>query len=288
MSLNAHPRRLTKTWHDGTVVDEMKPVARWRRASREAIVGSTGALIGELGLGPGGAVLGATVPVYAFAALDAFGARLSATRRAKAYEMLEIAAAETGSKVDDVLAAIRSPEQELVAGRAIRAATDTAMRAKIRALGSALGRVLAMDDVVEVCQESLILDALADIEVQHALVLYDFARSINLPMLPPSTPGEWDSVAVYAPALDRASLARRVPSVAIALDGAMATLERHGLISEVPIDYIALIDQQARNSVRKLGTSNPPRRWKITELGVATLRLLLDSGTDWVDNGPAA
>ena len=266
-------------WHDGAVVDTGRS-GRWSRASRDALAGAAGALIGEAGLGPGGAVLGATFPVYALAALDEFGARWNSRRRGNAIEMLQSAAEEVGGTIQSVLDSASTPEAEFVVGLAVEAAANTAMRAKIRALGTALGRALAEDLGAQVSEDALVLAALAEIELNHARLLREMARSTNCPS-PPTDGADWIHVATYAPGLDRRMLTRRLPGFEIAIDGAISVLQRHGLISEIAIDYVRLIDERATNSARTIGTTNPARSWRITALGVSTLRVLVEAGDDW-------
>jgi hypothetical protein len=194
--------------------------------------------------------------------------------------MLQSAAEESGGTLQSVLDSADSPEKEFIVGLAIEAAANTAMRAKIRALGTALGRALADDFGSHVSQDALVLAALAELEVHHARVLRAMALSINYPS-PPIDGADWASVGIYAPKFDRATLTRRLPGFESAIDGAIAILERHGLISEVTIDLVRLIDERGANSARSLATANPARSWKITALGVSTLRVLVEAGDDW-------
>jgi hypothetical protein len=131
--------------------------------------------------------------------------------------MLQSAADEVAGTVQSVLDSADTPEREFIIGMAVEAAANTAMRAKIHALGTALGRALADDDGAQVSQHTLVLTALADLEVHHARLLRVMARSINYP-LPPANGADWAGVEIYAPKLDRRTLIRRLPGFESAID----------------------------------------------------------------------
>lgn len=132
-----------------------------------------GALVGVALGGVPGAVVGAAAgEVAAYVAHEAL-----ARRRQRAAAAVEVAAAKTGLTPEDLLARIRADDRLLeLAAAVIAAAAETALQAKIRALGQALARgTLATDDAT-IDQERFMVATLAALEAPHVRLLLEIQR----------------------------------------------------------------------------------------------------------------
>jgi hypothetical protein len=189
--------------------------------------------------GPGGAVVGAS----AGEALQYLASRALGLRRRQAEEVLEIAAHESAQTVDDLLARLTAnPSRLQLAAAAVTAAAETALQAKVRALGRALATgALAADDA-EVDEQRFLVDTLRDLEAPHVRVLDQISRRRE-GHDPEATP-RW---AQY-------KLAPRLPGIAPVLEPVLSILAGRALITKLD------------------------RKWALTEFGKHCLTLLMESG----------
>lgn len=130
--------------------------------------GVSGALVGAAIGGPVGAVVGAG----AGAVLDHVIREALRRRRDRGEQALELAAVEANLTSEQLLERILADERLLeLAAAVIAAAAETALDAKIRALGQALARgTLATDDAM-IDTERFIVGTLAVLDASHVRVL---------------------------------------------------------------------------------------------------------------------
>lgn len=117
-----------------------------------------------------GAVVGAAAgEVAAYVAHEALP-----RRRQRAATAAEVAAAKTGLTPGELLERIRADERLLeLAAAVIAAAAETALQAKIRALGQALAHGTLTTDEAEIDQERFMVGTLAALEAPHIRVLQE-------------------------------------------------------------------------------------------------------------------
>jgi hypothetical protein len=127
-----------------------------------------GALAGLAIAGPGGAVLGAAVGSVVQHVVDTALFR----RWERAGQAIEVAASEANLSPDALLRRLLEDERLLdLAATVVAAASETALKAKIRALGKALASgALATDDAT-IDEHRFLVATLADLEAPHVRVL---------------------------------------------------------------------------------------------------------------------
>jgi hypothetical protein len=204
---------------------------------------AAGALAGYALGGPGGVVVGAS----AGEALQYLASRALGLRRRQAEEVLEIAARESARTVDDLLACLTAnPSRlQLAAAAVVTAAAETALHAKVRALGRALATgALAADDA-EVDEQRFLVDTLRDLEAPHVRVLDQISRR-----------REGHGSEVTMPRWAQYKLEPRLPGIALVLQPVLNVLAGRALITQVE------------------------RKWTITEFGKHCLTLLRESGRE--------
>jgi hypothetical protein len=132
-----------------------------------------GALVGVAFGGVPGAVIGAAAgEVAAYVAHEAL-----AHRRQRAATAVEVAATEADLTPEELLERIRADERLLeLAATVIAAAAETALQAKIRALGQALARGTLATDDAQIDQERFMVDTLAGLEAPHLRALHQVSQ----------------------------------------------------------------------------------------------------------------
>jgi len=185
-----------------------------------------GALVGLAIGGPAGAVVGAATEP----ALEQLVSAALALRRRRGERAYEVAADEAGMSPDELLRSILGDERLLdLAVAVVTAAAETALDAKINALGRALatGATAADDAVVD--EQRLLVRILADLEAPHIRVLVQLARphprgrSVEVPRVGGETRPGW--------AVD--DLEEALASARAILEPILRVLEAHGLATEV-------------------------------------------------------
>jgi DNA-binding HxlR family transcriptional regulator len=214
--------------------------------------------------------VGAAVGPHALLVLESFGERFSARRRANAASVIQAASLEMGGSLDDFVAATEDPRRESVAATAVLAGGSTAFQDKLVVLGRLLGRALSDPDDARLDEHAQLILAVADLEAPHMALLGKLSET-RMITPDPRRPNNKRSSQAYS----RAELARAFPAYGASLDALLATLERHGLVSRVPIDIDRAIAEQARRledrAARRVTrpTSQPPTQWSRTAFGRA-------------------
>jgi hypothetical protein len=159
------------------MAEQEPPSELLKRQLRELVPAAggsvSGALIGLAVGGPAGAVAGAV----AEPAVEQLVKEALALRRRRAERVYELAAVEAGISPEELLQRILGDERLLgLAAAVVAAASETALDAKIRALGRALATgALAADEAV-VAEQRLLVNILADLEAPHVRLLAQLAK----------------------------------------------------------------------------------------------------------------
>jgi hypothetical protein len=231
-----------------------------------AVAGAAAGVAADLLVdGAGGVVVGAA----AGQALNQVIERAAGVRRRQAEAMLQVAAETTRQTFDELLERITAdPHRLQLAAAAVKAAYDTALQAKISALGRALATgAMATDDAV-IDEQRVLVDILAGLEAPHVRVLaqtseeHPSAREIRRDGRP-QEPGGWGYQTATELLGGESGIARPVLSV----------LESHGLITDVTLGTAA----------RETGYDRDSRgaRYVVTPAGRYCLELLRErSGED--------
>jgi hypothetical protein len=237
---------------------------------------------------PSLAVAVAAAGPLALGAVDELLERSHDRRRAKAAACLAVASNQSGRPVDELMARLDSPARELLAELALDASCTTATLEKVLALGCALAEGLNADEAT-LDEISMIVRALGDLEVPHIRILDFLAGGPRTLGHPEGVPGHRASaeaspmgIQVRAEAFTRREIEMTFPSYAVALDGVLAVLLRHGLIVERPGDIVRAMQQGQRlqnlSGGRRGGIPSsaqlPPSRFQLTALGIGTLEYL--------------
>jgi hypothetical protein len=201
----------------------------------------------------GGVVVSAVAAHATKTAID----RVSGFRGRQVAAMWEIAVQAAGQTHDELLARVTADghRRQLFAA-AVRAAADTALQAKLEAIGRrlALGVMAADENGVEV--QRVIIETLGDLELPHWQTLRQITRHYEGYGEPVNAEGRerahgWTMEAVR----------NHLPSLAPILVGVIPVLEGRGLIANTAIgtlDYVA--------------------RWVVTDLGRDCLAELEERG----------
>jgi hypothetical protein len=167
--------------------------------------------------------------------------------------------------------------KEALATQALSAGAATTLDEKIVGLGRVLADGLASEDDARLDEFALLLAALADLEAPHLRVLAWFAEEgyYEFPVHP-EVP--WADAELRWDAYSRADVEADFEQYGIGLDGVFATLTRHGLIAELAPDISAAFEQYRRRGLDgQMGrVTNQARRWRVTPLGVTTVRYVED------------
>jgi hypothetical protein len=177
--------------------------------------------------GAGGVVAGAA----AGRALEQLLGRAVGLRRRQAAAMLDAVAAAAARSLEELFEQISDDPRRLqLFVAAMRAAVETALPAKLRALGRALATgVLATDDAV-IDEQRFLVDTLADLEAPHAHVLHRL--SIQHPGYgsPVSATGQ-----PQAHGWSPRDLATDLPGLAPVLQPILSVLAGHALILDTGV-----------------------------------------------------
>lgn len=234
-----------------------------------------------------GAVAAAAAPLIT-KAFSSLGQRHIAQAQRGGESVLEEAVEASGMSADQLAAAAAdSPERLLLAGTALEAGTRTVNADKWRALGRSLANGLTDDALVD--PELLIVAALADIEAPHIKVLRHVAEEWP-PVWTLAGPQSFTREAAQPgePVWSAKDLGAALPELGIVLEPVIATLIRHGLLTEVDQVAKALEDverkrlDRQRRAERTGGrvSSFPDRvepiqaRWRASSFGSHVLELL--------------
>jgi hypothetical protein len=261
----------------------------WDDATENAIAGALGALAGTTAGGSLAAIVGAAgAAPLVVRALARFLEVAIPRKWSNAGAVLDVAAvtAERSAEqlVDDALA---DPKRTLLLAAAIDAATRTAMREKLAALGRAVAAGITATDDAEVDLEALVIAALHDIEIPHVEIVRMLGTEDTYGDRDrPHIPHAWS---LY-------EIEKRQPRMGAALEPVLQTLVRHGLL-EVHMQHIASAIKNAESMARlsnrrrsrisglevtggrepistlRFGRSEP-MKWKITDFGLHVLSRL--------------
>jgi hypothetical protein len=197
---------------------------------QEAAAQAAGALLGLVIGGPAGALIGAASGPLLVPFAERIWAEFRGDAQARGGVVVGVAAHERGVDLQQLLEQVLagSEAQQLLAGLAIQAASQTTSHDKIRALGRALANGLVDDEAV-VDEQLLLVRALEDLEAPHIGVLNMMATQhvwaswggAQLQDLhPEQSPMPWTE----------AKLEAGRPGATLILPTIIGTLERHGLI----------------------------------------------------------
>ena len=269
----------------------------WVEPTTRTALTTGGALLGRAIGGPGGEVYGAgaaaALPEFGWALIKPFDERWTQHRRARALDAVNEVAAVLGGTVEDVLTTgSATPARERLTGHVLNAAANTVMQGKIRALGRTLAHALADGGDDRVDEAEFVVAALADLEVPHARVLDTMARPAIF-SYPPTDEAGWDQVRTALRQWQWSILKRDLPQYGSTLEAVLGTLERRGLIVELPSDDVAQLrkdlDERDRNARSRTSVTQLPltmhgaaadRRWQVTALAYVVLRLLYEAGEE--------
>jgi hypothetical protein len=184
-----------------------------------------GALVGLAVGGPAGALAGAV----AEPALEQLAREALALRRRRGERAYELATAEAGMSPEELLQRILADQRLMdLAVLAVTAASETALDAKIQALGRALATgALATDEAV-VDQQRLLVGILADLEAPHLRVLAQLAEPS-----PDGRMAELPDRMAPRPRWSFDKLAAMLPTMQGVLEPVLRVLEAHGLAGDV-------------------------------------------------------
>lgn len=249
-------------------------VRRWVQASVEGAADVTAVALGQLMGGPLGAVIAAPLPRLIIEGVEQLSVSSYGNALRRAGLVVQIAADRSGHQADEVLQAASHGARQVLAADTFQAAATTALPEKVIGLGRVLADGLFSDDDTVLDEMSLIAAALRDIENPHLRVLARFGESDIWETRWHVADGE--RVDLYCGAYDLQALVLHFPNYSLALDGVVATLERHGLIAELAVDLKRAFEEYSRMGLDYTnGQVKPqPRRWRITQLGLATLTYL--------------
>jgi hypothetical protein len=207
-----------------------------------------GALGGtELSLAVGGSA-GALAGAGTWVVVEQVLSKVWNLRSRRARQAAERAAAEAGLSAEELLRRILADERLLdLAIRVFTVAAESALQAKIRAAGKALGRAVRDDATIN--QERFIVDSLAGLDMPHFLVLeqvYEDYEDYGTPRSPDGTPRAYGWT-VHA-------LVARLPGLAPVLKPLLAVLSSRNLVENTAVGTL---------DYRPGGTG----RWILTEYG---------------------
>jgi hypothetical protein len=212
-----------------------------------------GVLVGVVLGGPAGAFVGAT----AGAVLEHVTREALRRRWDRGEQAVEIAAATANLTPEELLERILADENLLeLAAAVIAAAAETALDAKVRALGQALARGATDEAMIDV--ERFLVGTLAALEAPHVRVLGQIAQRYDDYGSPAGPDGRPRAYGWTLAALE-AHLLRLAP----VLQPVLGILSANGLITDTAIGSLDY---------------NP--RWVITESGRTVLHMLEDDGTE--------
>jgi len=220
-----------------------------------------GAAIGFVFGGPAGAAAGGLVP------LGERLVRLSQTelfsREARAEAMWVIASHEAGTSREAMLDAAERDADRLHMGySAGQAAATSRYPARVVALGRALAHGIPSDDAAELDHWQLMIDAIAEVERPHLVLLSKFANiegSVAAPVFVRRTL-DWDQLNKLASKYGQS------------LHALLAALERLGLINRESVAVLASDDGRPSDEVLRGAF------WRLTDFGYAILDELWRAG----------
>jgi hypothetical protein len=223
----------------------------------------------------------APVPTLVVTGIEELSARRGARALKNAGRTVLVAAHETGQTPEEVLGQTRNELKELLTVQALNAAAATTLQEKVIALGSVLAHGLSTNDPAEIDTSSMIVAAIADLEVPHIRVLAQVGVD-EYPHLA-SEDDPWANASIRWREYNRYTLESDFPAYRVVLDAVLAVLERHGLFVKVLPDLSKAFDQFQRQPLSggRFGrVTDTETRWRITPLGVSVLRYIEDGNRD--------
>ncbi len=246
--------------------DQDEPV-EWTETARKTAAGIAGAIIGYAVADAPGAAVGGGAPAVIEDALRWLGQEWRSQSRRSSERVLDVAAETAELRRDDLVGHLAAdPKRLQIAGMALSAGAMTTNEDKLRALARSLAMAAKDDALVD--PELLVIAALTDMEAPHIKVLRTMAaaasrRNINGRRTHASHPLR--------------ALEFELPEVAAVMSPVLATLLRHGLVSEESEDLRAWLDQRDRDMARFGHSVNRrPRQtlYQVTDFGDYCLELL--------------
>jgi hypothetical protein len=217
-----------------------------------------------------GGLEGTLVAATAEPVLETVATAALTRHRARGQRVLNVAAGEARMTPQELLERILADERLLdLAAAVVAAATQTALEAKIRALGQALARgTLAEDDAV-IDTEHFMVSALAALETPHLRVLNQVAGRYEGYGEPRTADGRGQ-----AHGWTFEVLRERLPGLRLVLRPVLSALTANALIFDTAVGTWGY-------------SSGKSERWIATDYGRRVLRLLEEAGVEDADRPDA-
>jgi hypothetical protein len=270
----------------------------WTEQSGKALAAGMGAVAG-LPLGPWGVVAGAITGQFLEPEAVRMIQRAAQAMKRRNQEVVDIACDTAGLSPEELLTRVSENEElQVLAVKAIEAATRTAWEDKVRTLGKSLASGLLSSDEAEISTEQLIMAAIADMEAPQLALL-----DLLVAWRPPQTGDETNPIRLDIPEDSHSQsfycewdVGQRKwyvhaiqiyrPRLTPVLTSLIGTLERHGLaIYESNVDNSSTLRDESYNADMQRPYVEP------TELGEQVWARFYKAGTNvpdvWVAPAPS-